>query len=41
MRKLLTLAAVGVLFSGLGVLRADDDGKKMTLKGDGMCAKCA
>jgi hypothetical protein len=41
MRKLLTLAAVGVLFSGLGLLRADEKGEKVTLKGDGMCAKCA
>jgi Family of unknown function (DUF6370) len=41
MRKVLALAAVGVLFSGLGMLRADDKGEKITLKGDGMCAKCA
>lgn len=41
MRKLLALAAVGVLFSGLTALRADDKGEKITLKGDGMCAKCA
>jgi len=41
MRKLLTLAAVGVLFSGLGLLKADEKGEKLTLKGDGMCAKCA
>ena len=41
MRKLLALAAVAVLFSGLGVLRADDKGEKTTIKGDGMCAKCA
>src|SRR5690348_14071368 len=41
MRKLLALAAVGVLFTGLGVLRADDKGEKTTIKGDGMCAKCA
>jgi Family of unknown function (DUF6370) len=44
MRKLLALAAVGVLFSslglGLGVLWAADD-EKTTIKGDGMCAKCA
>jgi hypothetical protein len=40
MRKLVTLAAVGVLFSGLALLRADE-GEKLTLKGDGMCAKCA
>jgi hypothetical protein len=40
MQKLLALAVVGVLFSGLGLLRADDK-EKTTLKGDGMCAKCA
>jgi Family of unknown function (DUF6370) len=41
MRKLLALAAMGVLFSGLAVLRADDKDEKITIKGDGMCAKCA
>jgi hypothetical protein len=41
MRKLVTLAVVGVLFSGLCLLRADEKGEKLTLKGDGMCAKCA
>jgi Family of unknown function (DUF6370) len=41
MRKLLALAAVGVLFAGLGVLRADEKGEKTTIKGEGMCAKCA
>jgi hypothetical protein len=41
MRKLLALAVVGVLFSGLGILRADAKADKTTLKGDGMCAKCA
>jgi hypothetical protein len=41
MRKVLTLAAVGVLLSGLGILRAADSGEKITIKGDGMCAKCA
>jgi hypothetical protein len=41
MRKLLALAAVGVLFSGLGLLRADDKSEKVTLKGEGLCAKCA
>ncbi len=40
MRKMLTLVAVGVLFSGLGLLRADEKGTKVTLKGDGLCAKC-
>jgi hypothetical protein len=40
MRKVLTLLAVGVLCSSLGLLRADDKGKTITIKGDGMCAKC-
>ena len=40
MRKILALLAVGVLCSGLGFLRAADDGKTITVKGDGMCAKC-
>jgi len=34
------LAAVGVMFSGLTLLKADDD-KKVTISGDAMCAKCA
>jgi len=41
MRKVLILAAVGVLFSGLGLLKAADGGTKVTIKGDGLCAKCA
>jgi Family of unknown function (DUF6370) len=41
MRKLLALAVVGILFSSVGLLRADDKDEKITLKGDGMCAKCA
>ena len=41
MRKLLALAAVGVLFSGLVALRADDKDEKITIKGEGLCAKCA
>jgi Family of unknown function (DUF6370) len=41
MRKLLLLAAAGVLFSGLALVKADDDDKKVTITGDGMCAKCA
>ncbi len=40
MRKLLMLAAVGVLFSGVSALMAADD-EKVTIKGEGMCAKCA
>jgi hypothetical protein len=41
MRKILTLVAVGVLFTGVGFLRADEKGTKVTIKGDGMCGKCA
>jgi Family of unknown function (DUF6370) len=41
MRKLLMLAAVGVLFSGMSLLKAADEGKKETIKGDALCAKCA
>jgi hypothetical protein len=41
MRKLLMLAAVAVLFSGMSLLRAEDEAKKETIKGDGLCAKCA
>jgi len=41
MRKVLILGAVGVLFSGLGLLKADEKGAKVSIKGDGMCAKCA
>jgi hypothetical protein len=41
MRKLLMLAAVGVLFSGMTLLKADDEGKKETIKGDALCGKCA
>jgi hypothetical protein len=40
MRKLLVLAAAGVLFSGITLVKAQDD-KKVTISGDGMCAKCA
>ena len=40
MRKLLTLLAAGVLCSSLGLLRADDAGTPITIKGDGLCAKC-
>ena len=39
MRKLLVIAVAGVMFSGLTLLA--DDGKKVTISGDGMCAKCA
>jgi hypothetical protein len=41
MRKLLILTAVGVVFSGLGFLKAADSGEKVTIKGKAMCAKCA
>jgi hypothetical protein len=41
MRKLLLLAAAGVLFSGLALVKADDADKKVTITGEGMCAKCA
>jgi hypothetical protein len=34
------IAAVGVVFSGVSALMASDD-KKVTVTGDGMCAKCA
>ncbi len=37
MRKVLMLAAVGVLFSGLSLLKADDKGAKITITGDGLC----
>jgi hypothetical protein len=40
MRKLMMLAAAGVLFSGFVVLAKADD-KKVTIEGEGMCAKCA
>jgi hypothetical protein len=41
MRKLLMLAAVGVFFSGVSTLLAAPDKEKVTVSGDGMCAKCA
>lgn len=40
MRKLLTLAVCGVLTMGLGAVLADE-GKKVTLEGEALCAKCA
>jgi Family of unknown function (DUF6370) len=40
MRKILMMLAAGVLCSSLGLLRADDAGKTITIKGDGLCAKC-
>ena len=41
MRKLMMLAGAGVLFCGLALVKADDKGTKVTIEGDGMCAKCA
>ena len=41
MRKVLTLAAVGVLVSCLSFLKADEKGTKVTLEGKAVCAKCA
>jgi hypothetical protein len=43
MRKLLVLAVAGVMFSGLTLLKAEnsEEGKKVTISGEGMCAKCA
>jgi hypothetical protein len=41
MRKLLLPAIAALLFSGLAITRADDKDKKVTIEGDGMCAKCA
>jgi len=41
MRKLLTLVACGVLFAGVSALKAADEGKKVTITGDAVCAKCA
>jgi hypothetical protein len=39
MRKLMMLAVAGVLFCGLALVKADDT--KVTIQGEGMCAKCA
>jgi hypothetical protein len=41
MRKLLTLVACGVLFAGVTALHAADEGKKVSIEGDAVCAKCA
>ena len=40
MRKLLTLAVCGMLTMGLGAALADE-GKKVTIEGEGLCGKCA
>ncbi len=41
MRKVLLLTAAGVLFCGVSVLSGAQDDKKVTITGEGMCAKCA
>lgn len=41
MSKFLTLAACGLLITGLSALQAEEAGKKVTIEGDGLCAKCA
>jgi Family of unknown function (DUF6370) len=41
MRKVLTLVACSILFAGVSALQADEKGKKVTIEGDGLCAKCA
>ena len=41
MSKFLTLAACGLLITGFSALQADEAGKKVTIEGDGVCAKCA
>jgi len=40
MRKLLMLAAAGILVSGLAFVKAAE-GEKVTISGEGLCAKCA
>jgi Family of unknown function (DUF6370) len=41
MRKLLMLAVAVVLVSGLALVKAEDEGKKETITGEALCAKCA
>jgi len=41
MSKFLTLAACGLLITGLSALQADEAGKKVTIEGDAVCGKCA
>ncbi len=41
MRKLMMLAIAGVLVCGFALVKAEDKGTKVTIQGDGMCAKCA
>lgn len=40
MRKLMMLAVAGVFVCGLALAKADE-GTKVTIEGEGMCAKCA
>jgi len=41
MRKLMMLAVAGFVFSAAGLLQAAPRGEKVTIEGDGLCAKCA
>jgi hypothetical protein len=41
MSKLLGLAAAAMLFTGLSFVVADEPSAKVTLEGEGLCAKCA
>lgn len=41
MRKLFPLFAVTAMVAGLTLIARAEDGKEVTLKGDGVCAKCA
>lgn len=41
MSKFLTLAACGLLITGFTALQAQEEGKKVTIEGDAVCAKCA
>jgi hypothetical protein len=41
MSKFLSLAAAAMLFTGLSFVVADEATDKVTLEGEGLCAKCA
>lgn len=41
MGKLFALLAAGVVFSSLSFVAAAEEGKEITITGDGLCAKCA
>lgn len=41
MRKMLPMLGVAVLFAAASLLVRADDGKKVTITGEGQCAKCA